>query len=194
MNKKTLIGHSLDGDLEILEIDPVSSNCELRDISKFDLFLKKVDSIQFKPDSPIFKMGVQSNNSSPGEFLNLRRKLKDLSREFLNAKIQEGQHSSIIDARVTLALYRMFYEKIELEIRCKEALDELKNHKETLSKANSSEAKQSKTSSAEKDGDLNDSIYYLRSVGKIENHGSTDFSQNPEIERKDKIIIESDET
>jgi hypothetical protein len=37
-----------------------------------------------------------------------KRKLKELGREFLNASIQESHHSSIIDARIALALYRTF--------------------------------------------------------------------------------------
>lgn len=36
-----------------------------------------------------------------------KRKLKDLASEFLNAEIQKGHHSSIIDARIALALYRL---------------------------------------------------------------------------------------
>ena len=55
----------------------------------------------------------------------IKRKLKELSSEFLNAKIQEGHHSSIIDARAALALYRMNYEDIEIKYRCEEALQEV---------------------------------------------------------------------
>jgi len=54
-----------------------------------------------------------------------KRKLKDLSAEFLNAEIQNGHHSSIIDARTALALYRMNYEEIEINFRCHEALKEV---------------------------------------------------------------------
>ncbi len=54
-----------------------------------------------------------------------KRKLKDLAEEFLNARIQQGHHSSIIDARAALALYRMNYESIETDIRCRQALQEL---------------------------------------------------------------------
>ena len=44
-----------------------------------------------------------------------KRKLRELAQEFLNAKIQHGHHSSIIDARVALALYRTFQMEIESE-------------------------------------------------------------------------------
>jgi hypothetical protein len=37
-----------------------------------------------------------------------KRRLKELSSDFLNADIQSGHHSSIIDARCALALYRRF--------------------------------------------------------------------------------------
>jgi len=45
-----------------------------------------------------------------------KRKLKELASQFLNAKIQTGHHSSIIDARVALALYRTFQLQIEKEL------------------------------------------------------------------------------
>jgi hypothetical protein len=57
----------------------------------------------------------ESSLTSSSEFLQMiesdrlqKRKLKELAAEFLNAKIQTGHHSSIIDARVALALYRNF--------------------------------------------------------------------------------------
>lgn len=50
-----------------------------------------------------------------------KKKLKDLAREFLNADIQNGSHSSVIDARVALALYRMHYQDIETKFRIQEA-------------------------------------------------------------------------
>lgn len=69
---------------------------------------------------------IENSNSSPqssfsqadpivGEYTE-KRKLKELSGDFLNAKIQEGHHSSIIDARCALALYRRFQTEIEDEL------------------------------------------------------------------------------
>jgi len=102
--------------------------------------MKKVDRDSFSPikdteddlvrpknfsDS---KSSSQGNNSStpkksknriPANCIIIKRKLKDLSEEFLNAKIQDGHHSSVIDARAALALYRMHYEEIETKFRCK---------------------------------------------------------------------------
>lgn len=70
-----------------------------------------------------------------------KKKLKDLAREFLNADIQEKQHSSVIDARAALALYRMHYEEIETKFRCQEALEELQ-----LQKVSSVEEKEAEDS------------------------------------------------
>ena len=53
-----------------------------------------------------------------------------MAEEFLNAKIQEGHHSSIIDARTALALYRLHYEEIETKFRCREALLELQQKRQ----------------------------------------------------------------
>ena len=39
--------------------------------------------------------------------------MRDLSREFINGDIQSGHHSGIIDARVSLALYRQNQQEIE---------------------------------------------------------------------------------
>lgn len=65
---------------------------------------------------------MKSKKKVIANFMIIKRKLKDLSEEFLNAQIQEGHHSSVIDARAALALYRMHYEEIETEFRVKQAL------------------------------------------------------------------------
>ena len=68
--------------------------CELRDVSELPRFLR--------PDSA-------------------KRKLKDLAADYLNADVQTGHHSSIIDARVALALYRTFQMEIEDELGARNA-------------------------------------------------------------------------
>jgi len=45
-----------------------------------------------------------------------KRKLKELAQDYLNADVQSGHHSSIIDARVALALYRKYQNDIEAEL------------------------------------------------------------------------------
>jgi RNA exonuclease 4 len=74
---KTIVGHSLKCDLQKFQsLFPI---CVLvRDVS---------DHKEYQ-------------NSS-----GLKRKLKTLTKEWLKAEIQEGAHSSIIDARAALALY-----------------------------------------------------------------------------------------
>ena len=44
------------------------------------------------------------------------RKLKDLCAEYLNAEIQMGHHSSIIDARATLALFLATKDRFSLDL------------------------------------------------------------------------------
>lgn len=149
---KTIVGHSLKDDFDILKIDPEEANCVIRDISAIKIFMRKVDRDSLSPirdkeddeDSmPMHSLSgskqstSQDGNSTPikskkkviANFIVIKRKLKELSEEFLNAQIQDGHHSSVIDARAALALYRMHYEEIETEFRCKQALKELERQK-----------------------------------------------------------------
>jgi RNA exonuclease 4 len=49
------------------------------------------------------------------------KSLKKLSAEFLGIKIQEGAHSSVVDARASLALYRIVQDDWENWIKQKSA-------------------------------------------------------------------------
>lgn len=139
---KVIVGHSLKDDLKILNIDLEESNIQIRDVSNIELFMKKIDKDSKSPiklledelKSPSKLKKTHNLNSKPisrdvqeqrANFVIQKRKLKDISAEFLNAKIQDGHHSSIIDARAALALYRMNYEEIEIQFRCQEALQEV---------------------------------------------------------------------
>jgi RNA exonuclease 4 len=84
------VGHSLDDDFLALKLNDEEYQCEFREISDFPLFVR---------------------TSAHG--VSEKRKLKDLAREFLNASIQTGHHSSVIDARIALALYRQYQKKID---------------------------------------------------------------------------------
>ena len=136
------MGHSLRDDFEYLKLNENEYGCEIRDISHFSNFLRHnqwENSPIFEEES---KGHVSPNNSASSsdssvsslsdvrlnsQFVNRliqsrsspfgakKRKLKDLASEFLNASIQTGHHSSIIDARVSLALYRTFQLSIEHE-------------------------------------------------------------------------------
>ena len=114
MKNKTIVGHSLVDDFEILKIDTKEQNCTIRDISNIKLFMKK--KIDLETDSPVHNDSAGSKGSHRA--IIQKRKLKDLAEEFLNAGIQDGHHSSVIDARTALALYRMHYEEIETKFRC----------------------------------------------------------------------------
>lgn len=79
------MGHSLDDDFKSLKLNDDEYECEIREISEFTVFQRPVSCSGYE-----------------------RRKLKDLAKDFLNASIQNTHHSSVIDARVALALYRLF--------------------------------------------------------------------------------------
>jgi len=138
---KTIVGHSLQDDLKILKIDLEEGGVEVRDISSIEIFMNKIDRdskspVKISEDKKV-SSPMKSINSSNGSkkssgkrkmvanYVIVKRKLKELAEEFLNAKIQCGHHSSIIDARAALALYRMNYEDIEIKYRCQEALQEV---------------------------------------------------------------------
>ena len=85
-----MVGHSLHDDFLALRLNQDEYECEIREISEY---------VHFKRPCYGYKREVVGYE---------KRKLKELAKEFLNAQIQEGHHSSIIDARVALALYRNF--------------------------------------------------------------------------------------
>ena len=91
-----VVGHSLEQDFEHLRLNENEYSCKLRDISTFSRFCR-------------FGSGGSGNQDGG------KRKLRDLAADYLNADIQGSVHSSIIDARVALALYRTFQMEIEDE-------------------------------------------------------------------------------
>ena len=108
-----VVGHSLKDDFEHLKLNEDEYCCQIRDISDISFFLRKKEPpVQSQNSSPIQLKSQDSMSSSKSfkkpKFGVQKRKLKELAEEFLNAKIQQGHHSSIIDARVALALYRTF--------------------------------------------------------------------------------------
>lgn len=150
---KTIVGHSLADDFKILSIDTRALRVQVRDISTMDLFMLKVDKDSHSPVREVTppRLSVSAKNSSASSksshdsrklsvaptapaanYVIKKRKLKDLADDFLNARIQEGHHSSVIDARAALALYRLHYEDIETSFRCQQALDELQIEKDRL--------------------------------------------------------------
>jgi hypothetical protein len=130
VKNKTIVGHSLVNDFEILKINTKEAKCVVRDISNMELFMQTIDRDSHSPVPKDISEELQQNSSgsksSQGSKPPIRvsvrkRKLKDLAKEFLNADIQDGHHSSVIDARSALALYRMHYQDIETKFRIQEA-------------------------------------------------------------------------
>jgi DNA polymerase III epsilon subunit-like protein len=107
LDNKIVVGHSLEDDLRALKLEDGAYTCELREISEFSIFKR-----------PCYGSKHSEGMRYPTQEIILgfeKRKLKELAREFLNATIQEGSHSSIVDARVALALYRSFQKRMDDE-------------------------------------------------------------------------------
>jgi len=81
-NSTKIIGHSLHHDFSVLDFiyDDAKKHEKIRDLSKFPKYKTSFGHV---------------------------RSLKNLSEEFLKREIQKGSHSSVIDARASLALYRI---------------------------------------------------------------------------------------
>ena len=84
-----MIGHTVQEDFNHLMLNKDEYKCEIRDVSNFSPF--------------------QSLTGG-------KRKLSQLAAEHLNAQIQHAHHSSIIDARASLAPYRLYQDQIEQEL------------------------------------------------------------------------------
>ena len=114
MNDKVVVGHSLKDDFEHLKLNEDEYCCQIRDIADISFFMRKKEAKTNSPNSSPIQLASQESMGSNNSFQMpkfgsvQKRKLKELAEEFLNAKIQQGHHSSIIDARVALALYRTF--------------------------------------------------------------------------------------
>ena len=76
------VGHGVNHDLKVFGMN----NVRYIDTGSFE-DRGKPEEIEFKRSNP--------------------RKLKDLVAQYLNATIQEGTHSSVIDARSSMGLFKM---------------------------------------------------------------------------------------
>ena len=117
-----MVGHSLKEDFAHLKLNEEEYSCEIRDISEISFFKRKNCSSEASgsPVAACISTGCNSPSTCHhvgpyNPFVGQKRKLKELAEDYLNAKIQTGHHSSIIDARVALALYRTFQMFIEQE-------------------------------------------------------------------------------
>ncbi|XP_053622743.1 uncharacterized protein LOC128682185 [Plodia interpunctella] len=94
LRNSIVVGHSIHHDFDALlirEEDLARINCIVRDTTEFSKFAN-----------------VRRDKSTPS--------LKELVRKFLKSNIQQGAHSSVIDARAVVQLYNKFKVEWEREI------------------------------------------------------------------------------
>jgi len=94
MYDRVIIGHQLTDDFELLDLSPNDFQCQLRDLSIFSQFKSKDQN------------GLPTRQGD----------LRELAGQILNADIQNGHHSTIINARVALAIYRTYQQEVEFEM------------------------------------------------------------------------------
>lgn len=95
LKDKIIVGHSLKHDFTVLEFpEEMRPKERVRDLIAY----RKYQS-GYEPIKQV--LGMPQSNSHGA------KSLKKLSAEFLGIKIQEGAHSSVIDARASMALYRI---------------------------------------------------------------------------------------
>jgi DNA polymerase III epsilon subunit-like protein len=97
LKDRVLVGHAVHNDLKILYLDHPKK--KLRDTQRCKLFRKLKPSLGGLPS------------------------LKNLAQLLLGVSIQEGEHSSVIDAQATMRIYLMYRKQWELEIRNKKYHD-----------------------------------------------------------------------
>lgn len=68
-----------------------------------------IEALGLKKASYIDTTNIRHKSDQKGKI----RKLKDLVKEYLGAEIQESTHSSVIDARATMALFLHFKDSKE---------------------------------------------------------------------------------
>ncbi|KAK4574701.1 3'-5' exonuclease [Recurvomyces mirabilis] len=88
---RILVGHALQNDLQVLDMVSSHPKCDLRDTSRY----------------PPFR--AMSGGRPPA--------LRKLAERVLGLKIQEGEHSSVEDARASMLLFRTEKEGFEAEVR-----------------------------------------------------------------------------
>ncbi|KAK3678060.1 3'-5' exonuclease [Recurvomyces mirabilis] len=88
---RILVGHALKNDLQVLDMVASHPKCDLRDTSRY----------------PPFR--AMSGGRPPA--------LRKLAERVLGLKIQEGEHSSVEDARASMLLFRTEKEGFEAEVR-----------------------------------------------------------------------------
>ena len=101
VSEKKLIGFGISYYLPLLKLDPSLHNYEVKDLAK-------VDALHHEKS----RLGVNDNNL---ELVVAKKSLPELAKECLNVSPDYLQSSTIISARLALALYRQFYNLIEFQ-------------------------------------------------------------------------------
>ena len=98
---RVLVGHSLKNDLRVLMLDHPKR--DTRDTSLYHPLTRPL-----RPEERCVPGAPRGRGC---------RALRDLARQHLGLDIQRGEHSSVDDARATLALYKKFAKKWESGLR-----------------------------------------------------------------------------
>ena len=90
LTNKIVVGHSLNHDFKVLEF--AADDEKVRDLTRFTKYKNQFGQI---------------------------KSLKNLTQDLLGKKIQQGEHSSVVDAQASLGLYRLYEKDWENHVKQK---------------------------------------------------------------------------
>ena len=102
LKDKIIVGHSLNHDFKVLELYTNEEDVKVRDLTRFTKYKNQFGQI---------------------------KSLKNLTADLLGKKIQQGEHSSVVDAQASIGLYRLFEKEWEDYVKEKFQKDAKKKEK-----------------------------------------------------------------